>query len=1577
MKNVCLFFTSCCLFIGLKGVGQTNNYFGTTGVLNTAVWSTLPAGPYTSALVTTGGAIINFGNPATLMGASITVKGINATSNVTVASAAGTISNFSDGIIPIDVSTGITLDFASQNFSGSVTGGYIKNGSGVFAFIGNTYGGGFTLNAGTLIARSENSMGSGVSNTLNLNGGILASNATRDFSGKYPVINIGGDIQFGDITGLASNTANLIFTNNMSLGMANRTLSLGNAGINTFGGSIAGSNGITFTNNINGTGLFDITNTANTFTGSVNINGGQNRFAADGSFGAAGNNIIIDGGRLRTDASFIIGHAMQIGTTAGTGINVFANTLTISGVISDKSAAGSFTKTGAGTLVLTASNIHTGTTYIAGGTLQLNRAGGNTIPITNNAEVSGGTLQISTDQTLNNLSLVTGNLIVDNGITLTINGTLDYFQPASITLTGTGKIVYGPSGTLKYSGTAIKIVTAQEWPATSAPYSVICNNTGGVTLPIPGTVTGSLVLTTGIFSIGAGGLLDLNGASLTVVAGSLAGNAAADLTVRGTTGGTVIIPSVITFQNVTVGNTRTLALNGTNDLNLYGTLSIAAAAVFDNGGESQVLKGSGSSAAINIYGKFINKDQHNFTGTNGAIPGAVTTTLNAGCIIEYAFAGNQLISARSDYSNIVFSGGGVKTLANACNPAGTVLITGNTVVNAGIHVFGNTQTNLSMDGGRLILSGTNNPQPHFAGTYNLTGGIVQFDCNSSTGQTIRSETYKNIEITGLYTGNSNGNITLGSGGTFTVKPGSIFELNDDAIVGPAGSQTVTVETGGTFKCGNVLGFNGPSVGLNSPAIRNNIENIILQPNSTINYSRSNPPLVSGNQVITNTVAYQNLELSGAGGIKTAPAGVLTIQGNFIKTATPVFAHNNGSVLLNGADQSFAGLPYNNLLLDNAGIKTLTGNASIADSIKISNLQTTPSTELSLGENYITLQSVPTKTARVGIIPNVAGVKINYGTNGRFVVERYYPARRAWRLITAPITADASKSNVFKSWQNWGAASIQSGTFVTGKNPDPLNNGLDISPLNNSSLKIFNHTSQLFQEVTDTKNQLIAATAGISDNIGFFIFIRGDRSTSNLFNPPFANSTTLRDTGKILIKNQPFVFSGPTASGYCLAGNPYASPVYASKIVAGTPGINNHVFYTYDPYLNAEQGGYIAVTYNLAGGGKWEATPPSPIGKQDSIIQSGQAFFVQRTALSATISFTEQDKWLTGNPAVFRPVGNNEPAGSGFSIRTNLYLLHTDNTTTLADGTLAEFREGYKNSIDLMDAIKFNNVKEGLGLLRENKQIIVERRDLFSETDTLFFKLTNTRQRNYQFEFLPQNIDPSMSAVLEDNYTGTKTPISAVATSRVSFLVNTDPASAASNRFRIVFNKAAGALPVTFTGIHATRQNQFIAVQWTVESEINIHHYEVEKSLDGIHFDKTHQTAATGTAGTIIYKWLDENPLPGKNIFRIKSISNDGVKNHSSIAFINWEDLQKNMLVYPNPVKDGVIGLHFFDQPKGRYRIRLLNQLGQLVHAQSIRYNGVNGLINITPPKNKMTAGIGILEVTTPVNTIKTMQLNIE
>jgi autotransporter passenger strand-loop-strand repeat protein len=49
--------------------------------------------------------------------------------------------------------------------------------------------------------------------------------------------------------------------------------------------------------------------------------------------------------------------------------------------------------------------------------------GGTTLPSTNNVVVNNGTLRISSNQTLNNLTVASGaTLIVDAGVTLTING---------------------------------------------------------------------------------------------------------------------------------------------------------------------------------------------------------------------------------------------------------------------------------------------------------------------------------------------------------------------------------------------------------------------------------------------------------------------------------------------------------------------------------------------------------------------------------------------------------------------------------------------------------------------------------------------------------------------------------------------------------------------------------------------------------------------------------------------------------------------------------------------------------------------------------------------------------------------------------------------------------------------------------------------------------------------------------------------------------------------------------------------------------------------------------------------------
>ena len=1581
-KINCLLITAACLFIVLRGPGQTNNYFGTSGVINAAAWSTNPAGPYTSPLLTTGGPVLHFNNPGTATGATIpAMAGINFGAAITW-TGGGTIGEA--GInLPMQVLGGIEQDFGpTQSFSTSATAAFTKNGNGSLAMMGNSYSGGFTLNAGTIIARSINTMGSSGSNSLTLNGGIVAATAGRDFTNKYPGgIIIGGDVQFGDVAGLANSAANMIFTNNISLGASIRILTLGNSGTITLGGVISntGNNGVVFTNNANGTGILDITNAANTFTGPLNLYGGQTRFAGDGSFGNSGNMIVIDGGQLITNTSFNIAHGVQLGNNSSNGINVSGATLTIGAVISDKTINGNFTKTGTGTLVLTNLNTYTGTTTIApgGGTLQLNRPGGNTLPGTNDVVVNGGTLQISSDQTLHNLDLTTGNLTVDNGVTLAINGTFEYFQSATITLSGTGKIVYGATGTLKYSGTTAKVIIALEFPVTGGPANVIINNSGGATLLFDRTIAGSLLLASGTLTIGDFVTLDLDGATLNYGAGFLAGNAltnaTSNLTIRGTTGGTALIYSNgnIGLRNLAIGGTRTVALNGTNHLNLSGNLSIASGATFDNGGESQVLNGGGIPAII-IDGKFINRDKDNFTGNNGAVPGIVAI-LNAGCTIEYGLAtGNpQDVTTRSDYRNITFSGSGIKTLVSAFNPAGTAYITGNAIVDAGNHSFGDLNTNLTMDGGRLKLSGTG-PKPDMDGTYNLSGNSVIEFYNSGTvaNETIKGKDgisqdilYNQIEITGNKTGNSNSNIVLNNNGVFTVKPGGVFEINDNSIIAAntTSGQSVYVENNGTFLCGNNKGFNGfTSTFSENSSIHSNITTVNLGtgiPGSTIHYTRA------GDQAITNAdgIVYSNIILAGSG-IKTAPASTLTINGNLSKTSSCTFESNNGLLLFNNttAAQSIsaAGTPlftFYDITNSNTTGLTISNSIGIKNTLTLSANSTTD-----LANSDITLMSTATTTARVAPVPATAIV--SYTGSGRFIVERYFPADRSWRLITSPLSPDNTPGTIFSQWQNNGGYTPGIGTFVTGPNPTGISgNGLDYSNFNNSSLKKFDNNSLI--NVGNTQVPLSNNTLSAA-NIGYFMFVRGDRNRSpdnTVF--PNTNNTTLSSRGKLQTGTQTFPgFNRISAGGprqFTLVGNPYASPVNFDNLSR----INLYKrFIVWDPKINTV-GAFVYID-DPDNDGIYTIDPIGP-GGQDLNIQSSQAFFVETdVALGPSeISFEESSKSTGNNTGMFRPA---RPSSITSSFRSSLYLVNPDKSTRFLDGNLAEFHDRFHDTIDLQDALKFSNVNETFGLARHNQSIAMERRPVITKADTLYFNLSRMNQTNYQFRFEANKLDPLLSAVLEDSFTGTSTPINIASPSTYDFTVTGNSASAAPHRFRMVFAPGgSGPLPVSFSKLKAAQQGNDIAVTWTVENERSVSEYAVEKSADGVDFSMVNPTPAKGNLlSSVEYLWIDKNPFNGHNYYRICSINRDGKKEYSHIVKVKMEMNIQTVSIFPNPVSGNNIGIQFNEMKAGTYTCRLFNNQGQVVLTTQITHAG--GSVSTTlATKKHLPAGTYQLELTDP------------
>jgi len=663
-----------------------------------------------------------------------------------------------------------------------------------------------------------------------------------------------------------------------------------------------------------------------------------------------------------------------------------------------------------------------GSTAINGGQLIINGAtaklAGGSLTLNNNglAIATGSTVSLLTNKTINNFSGSTGSVVL-SGTLICVDFIID----------GTSKIQI--DGTLKTT------------------------NVNG----LAGSSVTTLATGFSVSSINSSSAVEYNRGADQVVTPLSYGN----LNISGLGIKKSAAPSDVSVSgilNIAAGNT--FALNGTNDLKLNGggILNINANAVFDSGGESQVS--GGGSPIINVYGTFICRDMDGFSGVGTSIPGATsaspTTTVNlfAGSTVEYGRGGNQQVTSRNDYKNIVFSGGGVK-MVPTCSPFGTVFIKDNVIADVSNKSFGDSSTNLTMVSGRLIVGGTGT-KPDIAGVYSLTGGDIEFINSGSTAQAIRSpKIYFNIIVSGSNVKNGAGITTIAAGGSFTVKAGGIYDNNAQRIDGGIGTQTFTMEAGSIFKTGTTGGFSGSNT-----AATNNVETFNIDPKSTIIYSRT-----SDQTVTPLTSGYPTLLLKG-GGLKTVTTGTFTI------------AATADSVVI---DPSVV--------------------------FKVSSAATA-----NFNNRPVIVHSSASATGMIGEITAGSSALLN-ATN--VTVERFIPGRRAFRFLSSPVTTTSSiKSNWMEGQSNPPPAySVNNnntpgyGTHITGSS-DPAN-GFDATSTNNPSLSTFNKTTQAWQPVSTTSGTL---TAGV----GYRLLVRGSRSVDLSNNAPASSNTILRVNGAIKV-----------------------------------------------------------------------------------------------------------------------------------------------------------------------------------------------------------------------------------------------------------------------------------------------------------------------------------------------------------------------------------------------------------------------------------------------------------------------------
>ncbi len=709
-------------------------------------------------------------------------------------------------------------------------------------------------------------------------------------------------------------------------------------------------------------------------------------------------------------------------------------------------------------------------------------------------------------------------------------------------------------------------------------------------------------------------------------------------------------------------------------------------------------------------------------------------------------------------------------------------------------------------------------------------------------------------------------------------------------------------------------------------------------------------VVNSGYVVTNDIS-----LTSTSSVNIS-SSTIKISGSIVNTAGN-FDVTTGTVEMNGSSaqnipvNAFATNKIKNLIISNdvtlGGQDSLTGVLSFGSNNKAF-----------ATSGFLTLKSTSAGTARVADLTN-AGSASGNSITGNVKVERYVEARRAWRLLTAPVNANTQTIN--DAWQE-GQTTTNNlpgfGTHITGGS---IANGFDQGVNLNPSLKVYSAGAWVGLSNTNATS--------ITNHSGYMIFIRGGRDvdiSQGIYATP--TSTVLRSIGQLKAYSQSYTIA-PT--GFTVIGNPYASPLNLYDVAKSISSNVQDNFYLWDPKITGTNGvgGYVNISWN---GSSYDITPSSGGSGLNQYVSSGFAFLAKTIdgATAGTLVIKETDK-ATVQGLSARPAGN----GSVSTLRTNLYAKNDDGTIPLVDGILNTFADTYSNSIDKYDAVKLKNISECLASQRQGQLLVAERRQPVTSADTIILYQLQMKVKSYRFEVLADNFNTNgLTAVLEDSYTNTSIPIDLQGRTTFDFNVINVAGSYYPKRFRIVF-KQASVLPVTFTKARAIEENNNIKVEWQTENEAGIQQYEIEKSSDGQSFNKTKTVLVNQNkrSSSNFYNWLDESVYEGNNFYRIKSTSINGEIKYSAVMKVFMPKQNSEIVLETNVIINNEVILLIKNMPKGAYGLSIINNSGQVMYTKKIEHAGGSSTEKIQLNKN-IIAGVYHVSIVKPDLSSLTMKL---
>ncbi|MBS4044495.1 MAG: autotransporter-associated beta strand repeat-containing protein [Chitinophagaceae bacterium] len=1010
----------------------------------------------------------------------------------------------------------------------------------------------------------------------------------------------------------------------------------------------------------------------------------------------------------------------------------------------------------------------------------------------------------------------------------------------------------------------------------------------------------------------------------------------------------------LSYYSKSTGNLETLATwgtstdgNGTSPTNFtspeieYNIRNNATPTIGANwtvsGTGSKVIVGDGTNAC-----NFTIPSSYSVTGTidvatNGTL--SISNTSTSGTLTfannsTFNFTGGSSVTVNDPIVltsgtvtfNYPFSGGSDPTFNGNISGSGSINLTsdanGRNLLLSGAKTF---------SGGITINgSGSTKPNLRINNTASLGTGVLTSTVTVSDGGYLHT-------LANLSAGVSN-NISISDGGHYlNVLADGTNHLQLSGII--SGSGRVTKIGSATLSLTGANTYTGETTISAGTLQLNKTGGGTLPATNNITVSSSGNLKISTDQTLNN--------LSVASGTLTVDNGAtLTIDGTFTGGGTIV---NNGKIVIKG-NSTFPGATTTITAMKDLEFN-LAGTISIDKNLDITGTLTVTAGTITTNGN-ITLKSSASATARVAPV---------LGTiSGNVTIERYIPANRKWRSVTVPLTGSLNNS-IYYNWQNNGTNDGVSGVELW--KPGGINGFTD----NGNSTNILSYTGGSNGSGSGGYTQLSATNdAGslfdATTPKAYLLFATGPFGSTNYTIGATPIATTLKATGNLFQG----VFSLINlAEGYHLIPNPYPSAITFTTVGNMTTTNIDDKFWVFDPQLSGLSG---SGNYQTTDAGITAPGGASYLGGSTRVIPNGSAFFIKvNTGGNGSINITEASKASSGDFNVF---GRGNANGQEV-FRANVLAIGTSDVLT--DGVATVFGASYSSTPSNEDAEKFNSPSNGIAIRRANNNYAIELRPYITSNDTMFLRLLNMNQANYKLELKAEYFSTTsgLEAFLKDAYTNTTTPLSLTTDTYYNFTVDAN-ATSTGDRFMIVFRNT-NPLPVNITSIKATQKATTVVVDWTVENEVNIKEYEVQKSTDGRNFETLATVKANNSKA---YNSIDNTPSEAANYYRVVSIGNDDKKQYSNIVLVKFGVKNSEVAIYPNPIKGNTVNLQLQNIDKGNYELQVINTIGQVLFSKAIQHNGGNATQTVQLPSN-VAKGNYVIKLANQVSILYSEKIIIE